>query len=100
MEYCLRIFQLGVGNVLKIEVKWWTFRANRLFDFYLTFVWRKYWEEIFYAQSKYLLIFNLYWYEKTKQLQNTEIEPIVSDSYSNINLRQFFPKQENVYLKD
>ena len=39
MEYCLKIVQLGVRNVLrmclKLEANWWTFKTNRLFDFYI-----------------------------------------------------------------
>ena len=37
IEYCLRIIQLDVQNMLrmclKIKTNWWTCRANRLFDF-------------------------------------------------------------------
>ena len=42
MEYCLRIVQLGVQNVLrmclKIETNWWIGRRNRLFDFYIKLI--------------------------------------------------------------
>ena len=42
VEYCLRIVQLGERNVLriclKLEANWWTFRVNRLFDFYIKLI--------------------------------------------------------------
>ena len=42
IEYCLRIAQLGVQNVLrmclKIETNWWTCKKSQIFDFYIKLI--------------------------------------------------------------